>query len=52
MGNNEFAHLHVHSDYSLRDGMCRIDPLLPKDATDHFIPNETIDNFLQEHNLR
>ena len=25
-----FTHLHVHTEYSLLDGMCRIDPLLAR----------------------
>lgn len=28
--NSNFVHLHVHSEYSLLDGMCRIDKLLEK----------------------
>ncbi|MGR3309225.1 MAG: PHP domain-containing protein, partial [Candidatus Brocadiales bacterium] len=28
MTNSNFVHLHVHSEYSLLDGACRIDDLL------------------------
>ncbi len=30
--DNEFVHLHVHTDYSLLDGCCRIDRLMAKAA--------------------
>jgi DNA polymerase-3 subunit alpha len=30
--NQDFVHLHVHSDYSLLDGACRIDRLLDRTA--------------------
>jgi len=30
MGKSSFVHLHVHSDYSLLDGACRIDRLLER----------------------
>ncbi len=30
MGKSNFVHLHVHSDYSLLDGACRIDRLLER----------------------
>ncbi len=29
-GNNEFVHLHVHSDYSLLDGACKINALVDR----------------------
>jgi DNA polymerase III subunit alpha len=28
--NEDFVHLHVHSDYSLLDGACRLEPLLDR----------------------
>ena len=30
--NNGFVHLHVHSEYSLLDGACRIQKLVKKAA--------------------
>ena len=30
--NNSFVHLHVHSEYSLLDGACRIPQLVKKAA--------------------
>ena len=27
---NEFVHLHLHSEFSLLDGLCRFGPLLDK----------------------
>ncbi|MFC1668415.1 DNA polymerase III subunit alpha [Chlamydiota bacterium] len=30
MNHSKFAHLHVHTEYSLLDGACRIDPLLDR----------------------
>jgi len=35
--HSDFVHLHVHSDYSLLDGACRIEPLL-KLAHDYKMP--------------
>ena len=32
MGPSDFVHLHVHSDYSLLDGACRIDRLMDRAA--------------------
>jgi DNA polymerase III alpha subunit len=31
--DSEFVHLHVHSDYSLLDGACRIDRLMERAKT-------------------
>ncbi|MGB4437857.1 MAG: PHP domain-containing protein, partial [Sedimentibacter sp.] len=30
MGNNKFTHLHVHTEFSLLDGACRIEELVKK----------------------
>ena len=30
MPENAFVHLHVHSEYSLLDGACRIDQLMDR----------------------
>ncbi len=30
MSKPEFVHLHVHTEYSLLDGLCRLDPLIKK----------------------
>jgi len=32
MGDSDFVHLHVHSEYSLLDGMCRLGPLVARVA--------------------
>ncbi len=32
MGGSEFVHLHVHSEYSILDGMCRLDRLVKRVA--------------------
>ncbi len=37
MQHSDFVHLHVHSDYSLLDGACRIEPLLTL-ARDYKMP--------------
>ena len=37
MEHSDFVHLHVHSDYSLLDGACRLEPLL-KLAHDYKMP--------------
>ncbi|MGH7714451.1 MAG: PHP domain-containing protein, partial [Vulcanimicrobiaceae bacterium] len=31
---NSFVHLHVHSEYSLLDGACRVDALCRRSADD------------------
>ena len=32
---SEFVHLHVHSEYSLLDGACRVDPLVARGRAGH-----------------
>ena len=33
MSTSEFVHLHVHTQYSLLDGACRVDELVKKAAS-------------------
>src|ERR1039457_5611192 len=37
MSSSEFVHLHVHTQYSLLDGACRVDELVKK-AADFAMP--------------
>ena len=46
-----FAHLHVHSEYSLLDGACRIGPLIER-AKELFAENEEAAKARYEHLTR
>ena len=35
MSTSEFVHLHVHTQYSLLDGACRVDELVKKAGLYH-----------------
>ena len=54
MSHPSFAHLHVHSEYSVLDGACRIDALAERAAafgqpalglTDHGVMNGAVEHY-------
>ena len=60
MSRAEFVHLHLHSEYSLLDGACRLDRLVAKASelqfpalaiTDHGVLYETINFYKATQNI-
>lgn len=62
--NKDFAHLHVHTEYSLLDGFSRVKKLIKRAKelnmssiaiTDHgciFVENHYLPHYLQKHQIK